>query len=209
MKTNSNNNYVTFARHGFTLVEVLLAMLITSVLVLGLNAAFKQAHLITSHAENSRPMYQNARLITDLLRKELSGLYVPHELADNASCFQLTDDTLEFFTLTPSFTASSASCHMAKVRYNFAKDVLHRHEESYAGEKQIATQVSDIAAKGLSKFKISVYDRDEKKWKDQYTSKQAPPGAVKVSFCWAKTDDTPKIDFESAFLITCQGTIIQ
>ena len=76
---------------GFTLMEILLAMLITSILILGVNAAYRQAYLLWSNVEDSRPAYHAARLITETLRRELSCLYFPEvaEQEDSGPPFSL------------------------------------------------------------------------------------------------------------------------
>lgn len=132
---------------AFTLVEILIAMLITSILVLGINTAYRQAHLIWQSAESKRPIYHNARIIFETLRQELSCLYFP-QLPDQEpnhpfNLSSLPDGTAElsFYTLTPSWTTAPQSSLIAKVRYSFCKDtdtdqtLLIRTEQLCSGEK--------------------------------------------------------------------------
>ena len=58
-------------RRAFTLVEVLVAMLITSFLVLGINGAYRQAHLLWSAVEKERPVYESSRQVIESLRWSL------------------------------------------------------------------------------------------------------------------------------------------
>jgi prepilin-type N-terminal cleavage/methylation domain-containing protein len=207
---------------GFTLIEILLAMLITSVLVLGVNAAYRQAHLIWSSAENKRPFYQAARLITETFRQELSCLYIPSLKEEEDFAFELlylpNDKTeLAFYTLTPSWKASLESSRPAKVRYRFARDpgtgetLLERFEQPCGGEKIIGMESSNIVAEGLSEFRVWVIDPNSSpnrlSWTESYNTKDTPPKAFKVLLKWPAKNKLPEIDFESCTLVPCQGPL--
>jgi prepilin-type N-terminal cleavage/methylation domain-containing protein len=207
---------------GFTLIEILLAMLITSVLVLGVNTAYRQAHLIWSSAENKRPFYQTARLITETLRQELSCLYIPSLTEQEDFTFELlylpNDKTeLAFYTLTPFWKASLESSHPAKVRYRFARDqgtgetLLERFEQPCGGEKIIGTESSNIVAEGLSEFRVWVIDPNSSpnrpSWTESYNTKDTPPKALKVLLKWPATNKLPEIDFKFCTSIPCQGPL--
>ena len=208
---------------GFTLIEILLAMLITSVLVLGVNAAYRQAHLIWSSAENRRPFYHTARLITETLRQELSCLYIPPLTEEEDFAFELlylpnNKTELTFYTLTPSWKGSLDSSRAAKVRYRFAKDLysgetlLERFEQPCGGEKIIGKESSDVVAKGLSEFRVWVIDPNSNpgrpSWIESYNSKDTPPKALKVLLKWPATNKLPEINFQCSTLIPCQGPLV-
>jgi len=207
---------------GFTLIEILLAMLITSILVLGVNAAYHQAHLIWSSAENKRPFYQTARIITETFRQELSCLYIPPLTEGEDFAFELSylpnDKTeLAFYTLAPSWKGSLESSRVAKVCYLFAREqgtektLLERFEQPCGGEKIIGRESSDVVAEGLSEFRVWIVDPNsspsEDLWKDSYNSKDTPPKALKVLLKWPETNKEPEIDFQSCILISCQGPL--
>jgi len=208
---------------GFTLIEILLAMLITSILILGVNAAYHQAHLIWSSAENRRPFYHTARLITETFRQELSCLYIPPLTEEEDFAFELlylpNDKTeLAFYTLTPSWKGSLESSRAAKVRYRFARDpysgetLLERFEQPCGGEKIIGSESSDVVAEGLSEFRVWIADPNsspsEDLWKDSYNSKDTPPKALKVLLKRPATNKLPEIDFQCCTLIPCQGPLV-
>jgi prepilin-type N-terminal cleavage/methylation domain-containing protein len=207
---------------GFTLIEILLAMLITSILVLGVNSAYRQAHLIWSSAENRRPFYQTARIITETFRQELSCLYIPPLTEKEDFAFELlylpNDKTeLAFYTLTPSWKGSLESSHPAKVRYRFAKDLdsgetlLERFEQPCGGEKIIGRESSDVVAEGLSEFKVWVIDPNSNpnrlSWMESYNSKDTPPKALKVLLKWPAVNKVPEISFQFCTLISSQGPL--
>jgi prepilin-type N-terminal cleavage/methylation domain-containing protein len=207
---------------GFTLVEILLVMLITSILILGVNAAYRQAHLLWSNAEDTRPIYHTARLITETLRSELSCLYFPPTKNEDDSPFKLLflpDEKTEltFYTLAPSWTGSLESSRIAKVTYRFAKDrqteetVLQRFEQPCAGEKIIGKEDSEVAAKGLSGFRVWAVDPNSSSygdlWKQSYNSKDKPPKAVKVLLEWPAAEGMRDVRFQFSTLISCESPV--
>ncbi|MHC4742282.1 MAG: PulJ/GspJ family protein [Planctomycetota bacterium] len=216
---------------GFTLMEILLAMLITSILILGVNAAYRQAYLLWSNVEASRPAYHAARLITETLRQELACLYFPpaSEQADRAghedsgppfSLISLPSDETElsFFTLTPAWKGSLESSRIAKVSYRFGKDpdtgelLLDRFESPCSGEKIIGLPTYDLVAQGLADIKMFVAgpgsEPGANSWQQSYDSREAPPKALKIRLEWPKTKDTDAIEFEAAFRIICQASSV-
>jgi prepilin-type N-terminal cleavage/methylation domain-containing protein len=212
---------------GFTLVEVLLAMMITSVLILGVQAAYRQAHQLWSRVEDERPLYSAARVLTETLRTELSGLYLPpvqegQGPQSNDASFRLQslpDGTVElaFHTLAPAWYGDVASSRMAKVLYRFSKDqdtgqtLLRRVEQPCAGEKIIGLERSDTVATGLSAFGLWAVAPDAARSKGAfqpvYESKERPPKAIKVVITWPGTKDVPETTFETLFVIPCEGQL--
>lgn len=219
---NSVNYNKPAGSKGFTLIEILLAMLITSTLILGVSVAYRQAHLLWSSAENRRPIYHTGRLITETLRQELSCLYFPPSTEDENYPFELSylpNETTEFtfYTLTPSWRGSLESSRAAKVRYRFAKDrdteetLLERFEQPCGGEKIIGPESSDVVARGLSEFRVWVVDPnsrpDRPSWQESYHSRNTPPKALKISLKWAAGEQVPAVDFETCISIPCQAAL--
>lgn len=123
---------MTGNRDGFTPAEVLVVMLITSVLVRAIHAAYRQAHRLSSRAEDGREAWYLARLLTETLREESCGPYAPprddtEERVNVGTAFQLdsmpgeTVD-LRFFTLTPAWRTDVAASSMARVCCRFDRD---------------------------------------------------------------------------------------
>ena len=209
---------------GFSLVEILLAMLITSILILGVNMAYRQAYLVWSDAEDKRPIYHAGRLVTETLRQELSCLYFPQASDDKSSdgSFRLLylpneKTELTFYTLAPSWKGSLKSSRIARVIYRFSEGpdleetLLERSEEPCSGEKIIGKQTSDLVVKGLSDFRIWVADPNasphEDLWRESYYSRDMPPRALKVRLEWPERRDIGRAAFDACFLIVCQGSL--
>jgi prepilin-type N-terminal cleavage/methylation domain-containing protein len=218
-------------RNGFTLAEILIVMLITSVLMLGLHAAYRQAHSLWSRAEDDRQAWYLARVLTETLREELCGLYLPprdgeDEDIDLGAAFQLgsvpggTVD-LRFFTLTPAWHTDVGPSAMARVGYRFSRDQdtgntsLQRFETLCAGEKLIGTEVPDVLIGNLAEFKVWAFDPNggagPESWKESYQSHDRPPKALKVLLKWYAGDRSdPRlqfVEFESVMGVPCEGPL--
>jgi len=209
-------------KKGFTLIEILLVMLITSVLVLGVNAAFRQAHMLWSRAEKQRPVYQKTRLFFDTLKEELSCLYMPkvddEQQPAPFSLSALPDGSirLSFFTLNPVWKDTVLSNLPAKVSYEFATDsdsgreVLSRTEQLFSGEKAVGLEQKEDVLEGFSGVVILASDSSVDSLADSWKTElqpQNPPKAVKILLKWPKDEQTD-FEFETIIKIACQGQII-
>lgn len=197
---------------AFTLIELLLAMLISSILVLGINAAYRQAHMIWASVENYRPIYNDIRLITETLRQELTGLYLPpapdandiDNLEADFKPISVEQTKLTFYTLMPTWRSSLTSARIARVRYEFTMDkatgesTLTRFEQPYAAEKPIAKETSDVIATYLSDFNIAVAaEEGNNADQNEYT----PPKTLTLSLKWPAKGNFPEQAFLATFLI--------
>lgn len=207
---------------GFTLIEILLVMLITSVLVLGINAAFRQAHMLWSRVEKQRPVYQKTRLFFDTLRQEFSCLYLPKiEEQQQPAAFSLSampDGTvrLSFFTMNPAWQGTVASDLPAKVSYEFSTDpdsgkkILARTEQMFSGEKQAAAEKKETILDGFSGIVIHAADPDigslADSWKNELQCSSKPPKAVKILLKWPK-DEQSDFEFETIIKTAVTGQL--
>ncbi|MBI5116842.1 type II secretion system protein [Candidatus Poribacteria bacterium] len=67
---------------GFTLVELLVALAIASILMLGLIAAFQTTQRTAAVGEAREQIYQNARVALDLMAREIKGAYIDNRNRD-------------------------------------------------------------------------------------------------------------------------------
>jgi len=188
------------SRAGFTLIEILLAMLITSTIVLCVNAAYQQAYRLYSEIETNRPVYHDARLIAETLREELSCLYVPVEQNQEITPFKLLTRPdgaveLQFFTLAAMWRGSPETTGIARIRYVFAPDqdkgntVVQRFEQPWSGEKPIGQEKTDVVAEGPLEYSLWAFDPNgpdssPESWRQSYDAKGLLPRAVKVRLSW-------------------------
>ena len=196
---------------GFTLVEILLVMMITSILVLAANTAYQQVYVVWSRIEGKTPVYQKSRVIIDTLRQELACLYWPREVEKEkveaiAITSQADGDTVTtFYTLGPSWNTGSASSKTARVQYIFSSDpdtgdnILSRSEQFFSGNKPISTVKTEIIMKGLAGFKLSKENGE----KGQDGNAKTPPEAVKVELTWPETKNMPQSFFQTIVPVAC------
>ena len=204
---------------GFTLIEILLVMLITSVLVLGINAAFRQAHMLWSRVEKQRPVYQKTRLFFDTIRNELTCLYMPGIDDEQPAPFSLSaspDGTvrLSFLTMNPVWKDTVLSNFPAKVSYEFTTDsdsgrrILSRTEQLFSGEKAVSSEQKETILEGFSEITIQAADPSidslADSWKSVLQCSQTPPKAVKILLKWPRDEQTD-FEFETIIKITCRG----
>jgi len=206
---------------GFTLLELLLVMTITSILILGMNAAYRQAYHLWVQVEGQRDVYTRARLLSDTLRTELAGLYLPPLEAVPESqgieySFQLLPKSnhaveLAFFTLTPAWHGSVESSRSARVRYRFTSDagtgrgLLERFEQLCAGGKILGSETRATVAADLADLQLWIADPNDAResLKTTYESSQYPPKALKVVIAWLGSHEVPANSFEMLIQIPC------
>ena len=209
-------------QNGFTLIEILLAMLITSVLVLAVNAAFRQAHMLWSRAQKQRPVYQKTRLFFDTLREELVCLYMPtidgQQQQAPFTLSVLPDDTvkLSFFTLNPVWENSADSSFPSKVSYEFTTEsdsdqkVLSRTEQLFSGEKAVGPEHKEATLEGFSGITILAADPNAgslaDSWKNVLQCRQTPPKAVKILLKWPN-EQQADFEFDTIIKIICHAQI--
>ena len=208
-------------QEGFTLIEILLVMLITSILVLGINAAFRQAHMVWSRAEKQRPVYQKTRLFFDTIRDELACLYMPKIDDEQPAPFSLLaspDGTvrLSFLTMNPAWKDTVLSNFPAKVNYEFTTDsdsgrrVLSRIEQLFSGEKAVGTEQKEAILEGFSGITIQAANPDTDSladsWKNELECSQRPPKAVKILLKWPRNEQTD-FEFETIIKIASEGQL--
>ena len=222
--TNSQHQLVA-AHAAFTLPEVLIAMLITSILVLGINGAHRQARRLWLGAENPRPAFHSMRLLTDTLRTELSGVYLPAVDSNDASAaFELSRPRpgqveLTFLTHTPAWETSLQASRPARLTYRYVANeasgsgVLKRAEQLFAGAKALGPVHEETILMGLSEFQVLVADpnggENTVSWIDTFQARGTLPRALKLKLAWPHKD--PALDlptrFETSFLVPCQEVL--
>jgi len=212
-------------KHGlraFTMVEILVAMLISSILVLGIHAAHRQARLVFYQVQDRLPIFREGRMITELLRNELTGVYLPPEAqpqegdneSQNTNSFNLLSlpdatSVLEFYTLTPSRRGHLATSRMARISYSYAEGNLTRIEQAYSGEKKLGPQYTDIISSNLAEMSYAAFDAGAREWKPSFSSGRAPPKAIKITLYIKSKKNIPKTEFATTVFIPTQAALMK
>lgn len=136
---------------GFTLVELLLAASIFSVIVLSIYSAFQTGILSYRKADAAFGLLQEARLILYRMELDLKNSFA---YTKENSRFQGTQGNMDFFSLTDTFSEGQVFSNLSRIKYELASGILKRVyykgksilEETGNGEDQELS--SDV--KGIS-----------------------------------------------------------
>jgi prepilin-type N-terminal cleavage/methylation domain-containing protein len=208
-------------RSGFTLVEVLLAMLITSFLVLGIHGAYRQAHVLWSTVEDKRSLYEASCRAIECLRTDLAGAYLP-VIDPEGKAFVLAAESdgsreLTFYSLSPGWRASLEAARSAKIRYRFTKNetahgnILERFEQLCASEQPIAQEVRDVLLAGPFELRLWALEAgaslSDASWKEYYESPKQAPRAIKLLIQWQAEDGIATDSFDALVPVLCESQI--
>lgn len=207
------------ARCAFTLVEILLVMMITSILVLAANAAYQQVYVVWSRIVDRTPVYQKSRLIIDTLRQELACLYWPGVVKkEKVEAITIINEAngntvTTFYTLGASWNAGSASSYMTRVQYIFSSDsgtegnVLSRTEQNFSGNKPVSAVKTEIIMKGLARFSISDSNPKKNEENSEGGNIKPPPESLKVELSWPETKNMSEYSFQTMIPIACNSPL--
>ncbi|HPS55255.1 MAG TPA: prepilin-type N-terminal cleavage/methylation domain-containing protein [Sedimentisphaerales bacterium] len=201
-------------QNGFTLIEILMAMMITTILAAGINASYRQISTVFNNIQQQKDIYQQSNDLIATLRDELAGLYLPASADPNSNqvsfILSLTNSTQEltFFTMTPSWNQIPAYGKIAKVTYSFQKtndttQLIHK-EQLYSGEKPIDKESSQLIDEKLSEFDINVTDSfstDDNSWQKTYNSESSVPKALKIHLKYPSGKNQACTDFNTTFAV--------
>lgn len=123
---------VTINQRGFTLIEMLVVLVITSMIVGALFPAIEQLDKIQMQANTLRSNMQNETMVDDWLRQLIQG--VQADYPDGKSVFSATAKELSGLSINPlnSDYAGLAAFNL-RLRYDAAKDLTLLEYQS-AGE---------------------------------------------------------------------------
>ncbi len=208
---------------GFTLVEILVVMVISTIVILGIHTAYGQAHRVWKKVETGRLTDQAACSLLETLRMELAALYwppVPVDINDANQPFELVTTPegqrqLSFFTLVPCWKTGPLSGRPAKVVYRFGRDkaghlgTLERVESPFAGNRVIGAQRMDVILDGLTEGNIWAVDPNgpegELLWREELPWSGILPRAVKVHLRWPSQEGRVETGYETCLLIPCKS----
>jgi prepilin-type N-terminal cleavage/methylation domain-containing protein len=188
-------------RGGFTLLEILLALSVLSVILLLLLAAFTGAARVRETLSSRSRGFRQVRLVLDRVGTDLMGAFATS--AREESALSLREDQLSGMpAATLTFTAfqlpdgdgGHPPAEIVKIRYfpRIGADGvtldLHREQSDLPFvENKIASRESTVA-EGLRGFRIELYDGTAwvKEWPTGKTSKTALPKKAAVTLVDAR-----------------------
>lgn len=167
---------------AFTLLEVLVATCIFSLLILGLYFIFDKSHSIWDEANVSLEEYQKIRSCLDMLTEELKSAFVSP--SNPSISFEGKEDEVRF-TCSSNLPHESGQYDLKNVHYLLKRSNLIKRTTSSFDLPERAPSTT-ILASNVYGLKFSYYKR--KKWQ---SSCSVLPRAVKVKISVAPQGQTP------------------
>ena len=122
-KSPINNIQTTIlSRSAFTLIELIVAIALASILILVTAMIFKQASSAFSQSDARSEVYQNVRAAYDTIKKDISG----STLNTNREWFNGDLNTIEFL----SSTSNNNDQPIALIRYFLSGTTLYKSENT-------------------------------------------------------------------------------
>ncbi|WP_432821139.1 type II secretion system protein GspJ [Trichloromonas sp.] len=192
------------APKGFTLVEVLVAVAITSMVLLAVYGVFASVSGAKQRLETDGEAYHRARVLFDRIGRELRSAYVKPSGTDTFFRGGHSNNGHPYLTLTTTaVTPQSNARGIAVVHYELIEDhevkagnkVLMRQETSPLNPAA-QNQPGYRLAPGIEEMSIRFYNGDN--WQDEWdSSSQGLPQLVEIAMR-IKTAETT-LPFRSAF----------
>lgn len=113
---------------GFTLVELLIAASIFSVIMLSLYSAFQTGILSYNRIDSAFNVYQTARIVLNRIELDLKNSFI-YSKAD--SKFIGNSQTLELYSIVDTFQEGEVSSKASLIKYDLSDGILKR--TCYAG----------------------------------------------------------------------------
>ncbi len=166
---------------AFTLIEIVIAISLASVIILSTAIIFKQASSAFSQSDSRNEIYQNVRATFDIIKRDISGAV----LNTNFELFKGEPDTITFL----SSTSNDNDQPIALIKYFLSGNALFKSENTDTDFLNASMSGFDMAtATGLLGYNVSAlqfnyFDMDAAvKWKNTWdsTEKEYLPDAIEV-----------------------------
>jgi len=211
------NTADTKLKKAFTLAELVLAMFISSLIVLSLAESFRNALTILEKIQTQQQTSHHIRNISELIRNELAGTYFPVLDQKNAPVFTLNstdnDSAMEFYTLTPAYSVHPSQSKISRLRYRFAFDPntgqssLKRYQQYFAAGKPISNELCDEILNTTFQLSLSCKIKNENdQWRQNFQSFTKLPQAVKIQLSIKDNNDNNH-SAETIFYIPCNQQV--
>lgn len=136
------NNRPLHTKKGFTLTELLIATLLMSIVLTGAYTLFNTVILNWRNSSANESTYRDARIIFNLLERDLRSIPSDEDFLDAREFFLGEDDFLEFITLIEPIPSEELIYpRLMRVTYHFEDHRLIREETEL--ESPLPKLVSD------------------------------------------------------------------
>lgn len=203
-------------KKAFTLVEILMALAITSIISLGLYSVYNRGVKLYEANEHKRLVNQDFIDLSKSLRSEISMAYLPALTDGNSVAFKLEtlpDDAicLSFYSSCLDYSRSPVNSKPSFIEYRFSKNEtdscrFKKYFSPVAGSHLIGSRQTFAINTSFKKITCQVFAVDGKNakldWLNNYNSKAKLPQAVKFVI----TDDQ-NIKHDLLIRIYCEDFI--
>jgi general secretion pathway protein J len=189
---------------GFTLIEVLIAVAITSLVLMAIYGVFTSVDGARRRLANDSEAYHRARVIFDRIGREVRGAYLRPDTLETYLEGRGGDRREPYLTLTTTATTPQGDGGgLSQVRYEWLEDaenaketlVLTRHESGTRQPEESGREGYRLAT-DIEEVWLRFHDGTD--WKDDWDSRsQGPPKRVEIAMRIRSGD--LEVPFRSSF----------
>lgn len=198
-------------REGFTLLELLLAVSLSAIIILGIYSALQTGILSYNRMERSSGVFQAARVILNRMETDLKNSYI-YSQADSRFRGSKTGQTIEFCNILDIFEQREAFYLPCRIKYELDSQILKRtiYSGFQVSEESPAAQAEELSADIKELVLEFAYLSDDPnkniEWQEAWPAEQGKPDqqkglplAVKVKLSLIEKDlhsqETTVVDF--------------
>lgn len=174
-------------RGGFTLLEVIIAITILSLIMVIIGSAFRLGIQAWGRGEKETEDGQRLRALSSLLSQQLKSIYPyrinPEDEDEDVVAFKGEPDSITFVTTMTDLSYGG----LKWVQYTFRDGVL-LYKEGLLPDKKFEEHIKDknkeeIVDSHIDKFQFSYSYllEDDDEWTESWDDEEEVPGAVKVN----------------------------
>lgn len=189
---------------GFTLIEVLIAVAITSLVLMAIYGVFASVDGARRRLTNDSEAYHRARVIFDRIGREVRGAYLKPGNLDTYLQGGGGDRREPYLTLTTTATTPQGDGGgLSQVRYEWLEDAENAKETLVLTRRESGTRQPEESgregyrlATGIEEVWLRFHDGTD--WKGDWDSRsQGPPKRVEIAMRIRSGD--LKVPFRSSF----------
>jgi len=150
----------------FTLVEVLIAMSVLSVFLLGLMQFYSSTETVLSSGVERTEMFERARIAMDMMANDLTCVYYSQTDDDLTPFHHSENKSFEVSTIRPEKLNTTAKTNIVGVKYEWnnskhslvysydgAGDTFDISKASFSNDTELVEGVTDFSVKAYAKDK--------------------------------------------------------
>ncbi|MFA7328796.1 MAG: type II secretion system protein GspJ [Candidatus Ratteibacteria bacterium] len=177
-------------RKGFTLVEVMVAVVIFSLAIAVIYKTFSTGLKVWERGSESMAVFQDGKRVLDVISKDIRSTFIP-PLGNEDSLFvgedkkegEIDADKISFFTLgEPNLISKGKDIGLRKIEYYLEKKdkeyTLYRKETPSLGRLVLGEETVDPLLIGVENLNFEYYSKGE--WKKEWKPSKTVPSRVKI-----------------------------